>query len=43
MLGLLCLIVFKCLPGVFVDYRILTTVINISDIQIFTNAMFKAE
>ena len=37
-LGLLCLIVFKCLSGVFVDYRIPTTAINVSDIK-----MFKAE
>ena len=35
-LGLQCLIVLF-------DYRILTTVINISDIKIFVNSMFKAE
>ena len=41
--GLLCLIVFKCFSAVFVDYRILTTLIDISDIKMFVNSMFKAE
>ena len=35
--------VFDCLPGIFVYYRILTTLVNIHDIKMFVNSMFKAE
>ena len=33
----------QCLPNVFVDYRILTTVAKVSEIQMFVNPMFKSE
>ena len=42
-LRLLCLIIFACLPAIFVDYRIFTAIINITNIKIFGKSMFKAE